>query len=357
MELIKRYVYAVVKWLPAKKREDIGKELESSIYDALEANYGSKDEYTEAEVSAVIENMGTPWKVASGYTWMSDRLISPELLQIYFPLTLIISGAVCLGLVISFLVGIFIPDITFGRFILRFLELIPNLLAAVATVVGSTTIIFALIEHLVPGYKIKPQLEKQRKESSEHSGWSPRDLPPVPTKKQKVSLWEPIIGICFTIIIVALFNMFPEKIGIYYTPEWGSGWEFVPVFSYDALKTYLPYWNIVWAASLIFNIFLIIKLRWTLTLRIFDIAMPFMSIAVLGIMLNGPELVDMAKLLTYSKPDVADALIPVAEFFNYSIDKILIVLIVLTALGVLGKIVNIFKSDSYIREFSNMKQK
>lgn len=357
MELIKRYVYAVVKWLPAKKREDIGRELESSIYDALEAKYGSKDEYTESEVSAVIENMGSPWKVASGYTWMSDRLISPELLQIYFPLTLIISGAVCLGLVISFLAGIFIPDMTFGRFILGFLELIPRVLLAIATVVGINTIIFTLIEHNVPGYKIKPQLEKQRKESMEHSGWSPKDLPPVPTKKQKVSLGEPIVGICFTIIVVVLFNMFPEKIGIYYTAQWGSGWEFVPVFSEDALKTFLPYWNIVWAASFIFNIFLIIKLRWTLVLRIFDIAMSFMSIAVLGIMLNGPELVDMAKLLSYSKPDVADALTPVAEFFNYSIDLGLIILIVLTSLGILGKIVNIFKSDSYIKEISYKKQK
>ncbi len=349
MDLIKRYVYAVVKWLPSKKRDDIGKELESSIYDTLEARYGKKEVYSEEEISDVLTKLGNPLKVASGYTWMSDRLISPELLQIYFPLTLIICGAVCLGLAVSFLVGIFIPGITLGRFLMGFVELIPSMLFAIAAVVGINTIIFALIEHKVPGYKIKPQLDKHKKEAAKDGKWSPSDLPPVPTKRQKVSLAEPIAGICFTIIVIVLFNMFPHKIGIYYTPQNGSGWEFVPLFSDQALKTFLPLWNIVWAVSLVFHISLLIKLRWTLPLRIFDIIMAFLNIAVLAAMIKGPELIDMEKIIAHSTREVADTLTPLAEFFNYSIDIILIIILVATALGILGKIVNIFKADSYIK--------
>ena len=349
MELIERYVYAVVKWLPKKKRNDIGRELESSIYDALESRFGEKTEYTEEEISEILSEMGSPWKAAAGYTWMSDRLISPELLQIYIPLTLIICGAVTLGLTISFLVGIFIPGMTFGRFILRFLELIPSILVSVATIVGFTTIIFALIEHNVPGYKIKPQLEKQRRQAAEKSTWKPSDLPAVPKGKQKVALWEPILGICFTIVFVVLFNMFPDKLGIYYTQQWGSGWNFVPIFSESALRTYLPYWNILWGLSVILNILLIVKLRWTLSLRLFDIVIAFMQIAVIGAMIKGPELIDMEKLLSYSNADVAEALTPLAELSNNSIDILLIILIVAISLGILGKIVNIFKTDINIR--------
>ncbi|HPJ22807.1 MAG TPA: hypothetical protein PLH18_10690, partial [Clostridia bacterium] len=61
MELIERYVYAVVKWLPKKKRNDIGRELESSIYDALESRFGEKTEYTEEEISEILSEMGSPW--------------------------------------------------------------------------------------------------------------------------------------------------------------------------------------------------------------------------------------------------------------------------------------------------------
>jgi len=350
MDLIKRYVYAVVKWLPKKKRNDIGRELESSIYDNLEARFGKKDEYTEEEVSTVLKDLGSPWKIAIGYSWMSDRLIGPELLQIYFPLTAIISGAVALGLTVSFIVSVFLPDMTLGRFLLGFLGLIPNILFAVATVVGITTIIFALIEHNVPGYKIKPQLEKQRKEAAEKSNWNPSDLPSVPKGKQKVSLAEPIITMCFIIIGVVLFNFFPDKLGIYYTSTWGSGWEFVPIFSETALRTFLPFWNVIWGISFVFQIFLIVKLRWTLPLRLADIVISLLHIAVLGIMIKGPELINMQLLLSYSKPEVAEALTPLAEFFNYSIDLFLIVGIVGTALGIIGKIVNIFRADSYIEK-------
>ena len=349
MELIKRYVYAVGKWLPRKKRNDIEKELESSIYDALEARFGKKDEYTDEETAEILKELGSPWKVASAYTWKGDRLIGQELLQVYIPLTLTISGAVCIGLIVSFMVGIIIPGMTFGKFLLRLLELIPQLLVSIAAVVGFTTIIFTLIEHNAPGYRVKDRLSVGTGKIREKDGFNPHDLPAVPKGKQRVKLWEPIVGIIFTVAFIVLFNMFPGKIGIYYTSEWGSGWQFVPIFSDTALRAFLPFWNAVWGFSLVFNIFLIIKLRWTIGLRIFDIVISLLNVAVLGIMISGPELIDMHKLLSDSSAGVAKALTPVAELFNYSIDIILIVLLVATCLGILGKIVNIFKAENYLK--------
>lgn len=84
-------MYAVGRWLPRKQRKDIQAELKSSIYDTLESNYGNKEEYTEEEVSEVIKELGFPWKVAAGYTGLTDRLIGTELLPIYYSLTAIIS--------------------------------------------------------------------------------------------------------------------------------------------------------------------------------------------------------------------------------------------------------------------------
>jgi len=350
MEILERYLYAVGKWLPKKQKKDIQAELESTIYDNLESRFGAKEEYIEEEVSEIIKEFGSPWKVASGYTGLTDRLIGPELLPIYFTLSAIISGAVILCLLVSFIVGLFRPDIDFKSFILGFLELVPSLIIAVATVVGFTTIVFALIEKNVPGYKLKSVPKLKTKENGftiNDEKWSPKDLPPVPKGKQKISRWEPIVGIIFSVIAIVLFNFFREKLGIYYTPEWGSGWEFVPVLSEDAVKIFLPFWNTTWGLSIVFCMYQLIKGRWTLPMRISDLIRSFVDAAVIIIMIKGPELFDFPLLLSYSKPEVAEALTPVAEFFNYSINAFLIFALVATFIGIISKIVYIFKPSSY----------
>jgi len=350
MEILERYLYAVGRWLRKKQKKDIQAELESTIYDNLESRFGAKEEYTEEEVSEVIKEFGSPWKVAAGYTGLTSRLIGPELLPIYFTLSAIISGAVILGLLVSFIVGLFRPDIDFKSFILGFLELIPSLLVAVATVIGFTTIVFALIEKNVPGYKLKSVSRLKSKEpgfTTDKEKWSPKDLPPVPKGKQKISKWEPIVGIIFSVIAIVLFNFFREKLGIYYTPEWGSGWEFVPILSEDAVKIFLPFWNTVWGLSIVFCMYQLIKGRWTLPMRISNLIRSFVDAAVIIIMIKGPELLDFPLLLSYSKPEVAEALTPVAEFFNYSINTFLIIALAATFIGIISKIVYIFKPSSY----------
>ncbi len=350
MEILERYLYAVGRWLPKKQKKDIQAELESSIYDTLESRFGNKEEYTEEEVVEVLKEFGSPWKVAAGYTGLTERLIGPELLPIYYTLSAIISGAVVLGLLISFIAGLFRPDIDFKSFILGFLELIPSLIVAAATVVGFTTIVFALIEKKVPGYRLKTAVNTKGKSSGwtvETDKWSPKELPAVPKGKQKLSRWEPIVGIVFSIIAIVLFNFFRDKLGIYYTPEWGSGWKFVPVLSEEAVKVFLPFWNTVWGLAILFCIYQLIKGRWTLPMRITDVIRSFVDAAVIIIMIKGPELFDFRLLLSHSSSVVAESLTPVAEFFNYSINAFLIFVLVATCIGIISKLVNVFRPSTY----------
>ena len=358
MELLERYLYAVGRWLPRKQKKDILAELESSIYDTLESRFGKTDDYTEDEVSEVLKELGAPWKVATAYSGLADRLVGPELLPIYFTLTAIVSGAVALGLVISFIIGMFRPDLIFSDFILSLLQLIPDLIFSTIFVVGITTIIFAVIERTVPTHKLKTDtnlkksgvtisLDKSNTKNIKTEGWSPKDLPSVPKGKIKISKAESIITIIFAVIAIVLFNFFRDVIGIYYTPSWGSGWEFVPILSESAVKVFLPFWNTVWGISLIFSIYQLIKSRWTLPMRISDIIRSFIDAAVIVIMIKGPELIDIRLLLSHSKPEVADALTPIAEFFKYSINTFLIFALVGTCIGILSKFVKVFKSSNY----------
>lgn len=349
MEILERYLFAVGRWLPKKQKKDILAELESTILDTLESRFGLKDDYTDEEVSEVILEFGIPWKVAAGYTGLAERLIGPNLLPYYYMITAIVSGAVVLGLMVSFVVGLFRPDLIFKDFILSFLQILASSVISVATVIGFTTIIFTLLEKLLPGNKgKKASVYKGMTEISEiSSNWKPRDLPEVPKGRQKISRWEPILGIIFSVIAIVIFNFFRDIIGIYYTPEWGSGWQFVPILSEEAVKAFLPLWNLVWGVSILFCAYQLVKGRWTLPMRLIDVLRSLLDVGVLSIMIKGPELIDMELLLSYSKPEVAEALRPIAEFFNYSIKTLLIVALVLTCLGILGKIVNVFRSNSY----------
>ncbi|MCK5759147.1 MAG: hypothetical protein KAH14_08640, partial [Clostridiales bacterium] len=151
----------------------------------------------------------------------------------------------------------------------------------------------------------------------------------------------------FAVIAIVLFNFFRDKIGIYYTPSWGSEWEFVPILSESAVKIFLPFWNTVWGITLLFSFYQLIKGRWTLPIRISDIIRSFIDAAVIIIMIKGPELIDFRLLLSYSKPEVADALTPIAEFFKYSINTFLIFALVGTCIGIISKIVNAFRPSTY----------
>lgn len=362
MELLERYLYAVGRWLPKKQKKDILAELESSIYDSLESKFNKTEGFTEDEVSEILKDLGAPWKIAAAYSGWADRLIGPELLPIYFTITAIVSGAVAIGLFVSFIVGIFKPDLKFIDFILNLLKLIPSLIASTVSVVGTTTIIFAVIDRVVPANKLKAEanfkksgvtisLDKADSKNIKNEGWTPKDLPSVPKGKIKISKAEPIITIIFAVIAIVLFNFFRDKIGIYYTPSWGSGWEFVPILSESAVKVFLPFWNTVWGISIIFSFYQLIKGRWTLPMRISDTIRSFIDAAVLVIMIKGPELIDFELLLSYSKPEVADSLTPVAELFNYSINGFLIFALVATCIGILAKFVKIFKSSYYEKPF------
>lgn len=350
MEILERYLYAVGRWLPKKQRKDIQDELKSSVLDTLESAYGKKETYTDDEVSQVIKDLGSPWKVAAGYTGLTDRLIGPELLPIYYTITAIVAGAVSLGLLISFIVGIFRPDMDFKAFALRFLELIPTLVITAATVVGFTTIVFALIEKKIPDYRLKTFLTDDKGISTLSENdlkWSPKDLPAVPKGKIRIPRWESILAMVFSVVAIVIFYFFRENIGIYYTTSMGSGWEFLPIMSESAVIQYLPFWITVWIFTLIFSAYQLAKGRWTLPMRILDLVKSILEAAVLIVMIKGPELIDMRLLLSHTSAETSEALTPLAELFNYSINIFLIVGLVGTLIGAITKIVYIFKPTTH----------
>lgn len=77
-----RYLEAALRSIPEAKRTDVERELRSSIADALEERVATGEDRGAAE-RAVLEGLGDPYQLASGYTGRPNYLIGPELFSIY----------------------------------------------------------------------------------------------------------------------------------------------------------------------------------------------------------------------------------------------------------------------------------
>lgn len=80
MNLIEIYIYEVTRRLPEKNREDIALELQSTIEDMLPVDYSEKD------VKMVLEKLGSPVTLASGYGDRPMHLIGPRYFNVYVTL-------------------------------------------------------------------------------------------------------------------------------------------------------------------------------------------------------------------------------------------------------------------------------
>ena len=80
MNLIEVYIQEVTRRLPEKSREDIALELRSTIEDML------PDDYNEEDVKLVLEKLGNPASLASGYQDQPMYLIGPRYFDVYITL-------------------------------------------------------------------------------------------------------------------------------------------------------------------------------------------------------------------------------------------------------------------------------
>ena len=81
MELVKRYIAAVQRQLPASEREEIGRELEANILDKLDA-IAAERPLTHEDTVQVLQQMGPPREVAAQFA-APQPLISAEYLPLY----------------------------------------------------------------------------------------------------------------------------------------------------------------------------------------------------------------------------------------------------------------------------------
>jgi hypothetical protein len=302
MNLIDKYVSEVGKYLPRKQRADIGKELKSTLLDMLEERNQAlvKD---EAAVIALLKEYGEPRKVAESY--IGPRyLIGPRLYPTFELVVKIVLAAVLGAGLLGYSVSASITKSFAGAEFFSFLgQFWLGFLGGLMNAFGSIVIVFAILERVLPASEIE-------KETADE--WNPADLAKEPDPDQ-VKIPEAIFTIIFTVIGLAIFNLYPNVVGIFFNTD--GVWTFIPMLS-KAFFTYLPWINLLGILQITFHLYQMRQGIWTTSARIFNIAIEVGTIALAIAMLNGPSLIDLSadKLAGTPVAEAADVLSKVMGF-------------------------------------------
>ncbi|WP_417447748.1 hypothetical protein [Idiomarina abyssalis] len=82
MDMVERYIAAVQRELPEKKRDDISRELKANILDQIDALESQQGSVSDAEVAGLLKAMGHPRKVALQFC-PPTPLVTAELMPLY----------------------------------------------------------------------------------------------------------------------------------------------------------------------------------------------------------------------------------------------------------------------------------
>ena len=214
-ELMRRYIYQVVRRLPKEQRHEVGLELEELIGDMLD---------TGQSMEEVLTKLGDPKKFAKQYQDDKHYLIGPEYYDSYlwFLKIVLLCTAVAV-LVVSIVKGIQegagLTDSNVVQAVVTSAihgigNGIVNLLSACVGAFGAITLLFYIME------RNKIKFERKREEqwsvqnlgeshTDKEKGWTPDYLAPVPDKRAVISRGDSVVGIVFIVLFCVLLIFAP----------------------------------------------------------------------------------------------------------------------------------------------------
>jgi hypothetical protein len=194
MDLIDRYVEAVTAKLRPKRRAEVERELRASILDALDARNASPE--SEADVAAVLADLGEPSTVAAGYEPGSQYLIGPELYPLFRRVVrvtlLTLVGASALYFAVALLLG--------GQAEFRAGDLLRDTLeTAIGAAMMAVVVTVAVFAWLQRSEVTVPARGRPGER------WDPRSLPAV-SGPDRASRFDSVVGLVATAIALVVLG-------------------------------------------------------------------------------------------------------------------------------------------------------
>lgn len=327
MKWVDRYISAIGDRLPAKQRKDIETELRSLILDALEGRTGKATDFSEEDELAVLREFGRPEVVAQRYAPSPRYLIGPRLYPIYLIVLRIL-------VIVSFFgasIGLIVQHVSSGSGVFAILGDVASVLfSALISAVGTTTVIFAIIERFTPR-------ETYEKDEGKEKAWDPSRLPQVPHEK-RVGIGDSIITLLFAIFALVAVNLL--------FLNYSSCMDFAvkkQVINREIFMGYLPWWNIVWGLTLAQAAALWIQGRWNTFARICSIVINIGSIVLLASLASAP-LINGQYFTLLGGPELQDSLRIAGEVLPKMLSAIFIGAMLLTVWDLVEQVVAMVKA-------------
>ncbi len=288
MQLIQRYVNEVASYLPDRLQDDVCKELQSNLEEALDDRVasGSWESVEKAEI-ALLEEFGPPHLLAESYMPGPRILFGPRLYPAFISTMKIsisiLAAVIALGLAVDFA---HMSSAT--EFWVSLGDSIQNLLVGGLFLLGAVVTIFAVIE----------RTSDQAPPSDE--AWDPTTLDDVEDPNQ-VSLGEVVVGIVFLVLGLVMLNVFPERVAIWVNPNERIG--VVPLLT-EAFWSQLWLLNICLGLDLALSVVLLRKKSWTPTLLWTRVVITLGFVVWFSRLIYGPPIfgLDTASLLESGWP-------------------------------------------------------
>jgi len=288
MSLIDKYIAEVGRHLPDKDRADIETEIRSTLEDMLEEQ-DQAGATNEANVTAVLQQLGDPALLAEKYSPSKRYLIGPNWYDAYVEvLKRVLSTALPIALTVSFLVALTNqPENVVGAF----------LDAAGNTFMVGLQVCFWVTLGFIIAERENVPLEKFHGDRSRV--WTPEQLPPLP-KKRQMSVSEVISSITLVIGGALLMALSPQILSIQ------SNGETIPFLHPNLRTLWLPIFFVLVGLTLIHELFKLKIGNWTRALTVTNVILGVVAITYIVALITTQEVFNPAFLAAMNKGVAAE---------------------------------------------------
>ena len=263
MNLIDRYITEVGKHLPRKNRQDIQRELRSTLEDMLADRSEATDQpVDEAMTVALLKEYGSPQKVADGYL-PKRYLVGPRLYPFFLMVTQIVVTVLFFVFLALMAVSLYRTGLSGAEFLSAVSKFAMSFISGSITALGYIVIAFAIIDRSMSAQQVAAELEEER------TAWDPQSLAREPDPDQ-VKPAESIFAILFLLLGLALFNLYPQWVGAWFMID--GAWTHIPMLA-PAFFTYLPWINLLILLEIGLHLVLLRRGSWGLGTRLANIVL------------------------------------------------------------------------------------
>ncbi len=201
-DLFSRYAAAVGRCLPAKGRDDIVREIETTLADRLDDRMKPGQEPTVDDAAALLKETGHYMKTAASYMTHS-ALIGPSLYPLFLKVTRIVLSVLAAVLIgVLTLTAALKPDPSMGIAATAF-KILSSTVTGLLQTFALLVIVFAVMERVDTG-RTAAELEKS---------WDPRQLPRSKTM-EAVKISDQIAAIVLSVVWVVFLVYLPRLVAV-----------------------------------------------------------------------------------------------------------------------------------------------